>query len=82
MDKYLRCPVAFYYENILRVPSARTSPFGFGRAIHESLHQFIQKHRTDAKADVERYKEYYIDSMKNINLTLPQQNTRDIIIKD
>lgn len=64
MDKYLRCPVAFYYENILRVPSARTSPFGFGRAIHESLHQFIQKHRTDAKADVERYKEYYIDSMK------------------
>ncbi len=42
LNKYLRCPVTFYYENIIRVPSARTASTGFGSAIHFALEQFFK----------------------------------------
>lgn len=37
LNKYLDCPVAFYYENILRVPAARNANTAFGTAVHSSL---------------------------------------------
>jgi len=37
LNKYLRCPVAFYYENILRVPAAKNESMAFGSAIHFAL---------------------------------------------
>ena len=37
LNKYLRCPLTFYYEDILRVPSARTKYMGFGSAVHQAL---------------------------------------------
>jgi DNA helicase-2/ATP-dependent DNA helicase PcrA len=43
LNKYLRCPIAFYYENIIRVPSARNSYAGFGLAIHYALEQFFRE---------------------------------------
>ncbi len=41
LNKYLKCPVTFYFENILRVPMARSAPMGFGNAIHHALEQFF-----------------------------------------
>ncbi len=41
LNKYLKCPVTFYYENILRVPQARTAYIGFGNAIHKTLRKFF-----------------------------------------
>ena len=37
LNKYLKCSVAFYYENILRVPSAKNEDTAFGTAIHSTL---------------------------------------------
>ena len=37
VNKYLRCPLSYYYENVLRAPMARTAPMGYGNAIHEAL---------------------------------------------
>ncbi len=37
LNKYLECPVAFYYENILRVPSAKNEYTAFGTAVHSAL---------------------------------------------
>ncbi|MBI4930231.1 MAG: ATP-dependent helicase [Bacteroidetes bacterium] len=37
LDKYLKCPVAFYYENILRVPSAKNEDSAFGVAMHSVM---------------------------------------------
>ena len=37
LNKYLSCPISFYFDNILRVPSARTVHTGFGNAIHLTL---------------------------------------------
>lgn len=41
LNKYLQCPRTFYYENILRVPSALNEYLSFGNAIHESLDSFF-----------------------------------------
>jgi len=37
LNKYLACPRAFYYENVLRVPSARNQFLGYGNAVHGAL---------------------------------------------
>jgi len=50
LNKYLRCPITFYFENILRVPMARSAPNGFGNAIHYALEVYFR----DMEADPER----------------------------
>ncbi|MFN8417456.1 MAG: ATP-dependent DNA helicase [Cytophagaceae bacterium] len=37
LNKFLKCPLSFYFENLLQVPSARTPSNGFGLAIHGAL---------------------------------------------
>ena len=47
LNKYLTCPISFYFDNILRVPSARTVHTGFGNAIHltlEKMHNHYKNH--------------------------------------
>jgi len=41
LNKYIKCPVSFYYEVILRVPQARSPYLGYGNAIHGTLHQLF-----------------------------------------
>ncbi|WP_235298095.1 ATP-dependent helicase [Portibacter marinus] len=43
LNKYLRCPLEFYFEGILRVPQARNANMGFGKAMHYALEQFFIK---------------------------------------
>jgi DNA helicase-2/ATP-dependent DNA helicase PcrA len=43
VNKYLQCPLTFYYENILRAPMARNAAAGFGNAVHFSLDQFFKQ---------------------------------------
>ncbi|GAA4462273.1 ATP-dependent DNA helicase [Nemorincola caseinilytica] len=37
LAKFLRCPLEFYYETILRVPTQRKEVFAYGIAIHYAL---------------------------------------------
>ncbi len=37
VNKYLRCPKSFFFENVLRAPAARTASMGYGNAIHRCL---------------------------------------------
>ncbi len=41
VNKYLRCPVTFYFEVILHIPSARTDSMGYGNAIHFALEKHL-----------------------------------------
>jgi len=41
LNKYLKCKLAFYFENILRVPMGRSASMGFGNAIHHSLEYYF-----------------------------------------
>jgi DNA helicase II / ATP-dependent DNA helicase PcrA len=43
LNNYLNCPLQFYYNNILRVPSGKSEAATFGSAVHHGLHQlFLQ----------------------------------------
>lgn len=41
LNKYLRCPLSFYFENVLRVPTARNAAMGFGSAVHQALNDYV-----------------------------------------
>ncbi|MDH3648225.1 MAG: ATP-dependent helicase [Saprospiraceae bacterium] len=43
LNKYLECPRTFYFEEILRVPLARSPYLGFGNAVHFALQKFLEK---------------------------------------
>lgn len=43
MNKYLDCPLSFYYEYILRVPAAKSDALAFGTAVHYALEQLFKK---------------------------------------
>ncbi len=49
LNKYLKCPVSFYFENILRVPSAKNANSGFGSAVHYALERFFNHQQFDKK---------------------------------
>lgn len=49
MNKYLRCPLSFYFEQILRVPEAKSDALAFGIAIHFALEQLFKKMSADAQ---------------------------------
>jgi len=67
LNKYLRCPVSFYFENILRIPMARTAPFGYGNAIHHSLEYYFRDLEKDPERQlppVEVLLKYFREGMK------------------
>ena len=55
LNKYIECPRAFYYENILRVPSAKASHMGFGSAIHYALEQFFDLRFRKGKSQLDLF---------------------------
>lgn len=45
VNKYLRCQVAYYYENILYVPFVASEALIFGNAIHVALKRFYDEYK-------------------------------------
>lgn len=70
LNKYLKCPISFYFENMLMVPSARTASSGFGTAIHESLKDFFSKMLADEQKrfpTVEYLSDVFKLKLKNVH---------------
>ena len=47
LNSYLRCPVAFYFNNILRVPAPMSAALTFGSAAHHALEQLFRRMKGD-----------------------------------
>jgi DNA helicase II / ATP-dependent DNA helicase PcrA len=41
LNNYLDCPLKFYYNSLIRVPSAKSEAAQFGTAVHEALSDFL-----------------------------------------
>ena len=41
LSKFLHCPLAFYYENILKVPFQKNDALAFGSAVHTALERMF-----------------------------------------
>ncbi len=45
LNSYLKCPITFYYDYILQVPSEPSAPFLYGNAIHGALSKMVDHMR-------------------------------------
>ncbi len=66
LNKYLKCPLSFYFENILGVPRGRNASMGFGSAIHYALEQFfvdIEKSTPRSMASAQKLIEFFQKAM-------------------
>ncbi len=43
LNNYLKCPLQFYYNNLVRVPSGKSEATEFGSAVHFALEMLFQK---------------------------------------
>ena len=43
LNNYLSCPLKFYYNNLIRVPSGRNEATEFGSAVHFALQKLFEK---------------------------------------
>ena len=43
MNSYLRCPLGFYYEYVLRVPTLNSEAAAYGTAMHNSLQRLFER---------------------------------------
>ena len=43
LNNYLNCPLAFYYRNLIRIPSGKNEATEFGSAVHEALEKLFKK---------------------------------------
>ncbi len=66
LNKYLKCPLSFYFENILGVPRGRNASMGFGSAIHYALEHFfvdIEKSKPRSMASAQKLIEFFYKAM-------------------
>ena len=43
LNNYLKCPLRFYYNSLIRVPSGKSEATTFGSAIHDALNKLFEK---------------------------------------
>ena len=43
LNNYLRCPLEFYFKNLVRIPSPKNEATEFGSAVHYALEQLFRK---------------------------------------
>jgi DNA helicase-2/ATP-dependent DNA helicase PcrA len=43
LNSYLKCPLGFYYQSIVRIPSPRNEAMEFGSAVHHALEGLFNK---------------------------------------
>ncbi|MEN9548304.1 MAG: hypothetical protein RIR12_895 [Bacteroidota bacterium] len=43
LNNFLKCPLEFYYKNLIRIPSPRNAATEFGSAIHHALEKLFRK---------------------------------------
>lgn len=63
LNKYLRCPITFYFEAILRVPHARNAYAGFGTAMHDALQKYFEKINATKDTNFNNLLDFFSDSM-------------------
>ncbi|WP_298298526.1 ATP-dependent DNA helicase [Hydrotalea sp.] len=49
LNNYLKCPLEFYYKNLIRIPSPKNEATEFGSAVHYALEQLFKKMKDDAE---------------------------------
>lgn len=75
LNKYLRCPVQFYYENVLCTPVSENDSMAFGTAVHYALERaFLEMTKAPDKSfpPLEEMLSYFRYKMRDKELAFTQ----------
>ncbi len=67
LNNYLDCPLAFYYKNLIRIPSGKSENLEFGSAVHfalQKLFEEMQKNEQQQFPSKEKMLGYFVWYMK------------------
>ena len=78
LNKYLRCPMSFYFDTILQVPTARNKYMGFGRAIHKALQLYYEDKKRGQSPDKATLNKYYIQGMREHRSHFTEKEYKDL----
>ncbi len=95
LNRYLRCPLAFYYEDFLKIPGAMSPAAAYGVAMHSTLQQFVLKMKADKKgqfpsqealarlfsAEMQRQRGYFTESNFAQRLALGKDHLRRMYVE-
>lgn len=48
LNNYLRCPLEFYYKNLIRIPVGKSEALAFGSAVHYAVQRLFERMKTSA----------------------------------
>jgi DNA helicase II / ATP-dependent DNA helicase PcrA len=51
LNRFLRCPLSFYYQDVLRLPESESEAATYGHAMHYALQQYFLKMKTARSED-------------------------------
>ncbi len=51
LNNYLKCPLEFYFKNLIRIPSPKNEATEFGSAVHHALEQLFRKMQDSGKEE-------------------------------
>jgi DNA helicase-2/ATP-dependent DNA helicase PcrA len=49
LNNYLKCPLEFYFKNLIRIPSPKNEATEFGSAVHHALEKLFRKMQEGGK---------------------------------
>ena len=59
LNNYLRCPLEFYFKNLVRIPTGKSEATEFGSSVHFALEQLFRKMQ-DSKTETFPSKEIFV----------------------
>ena len=77
LNKFLRCPLSFYFESILRIPHARNASAGFGSVVHEALRLFFNAANTEHNVKLDNLQFFFTESMKRFKSHFTEEEFHD-----
>lgn len=83
LNKFIRCRLSFYFENLLRVPMARSATMGYGSAIHYSLEMYFKAMEADPERklpEAQTLTTHFIKGMKIYRSHFTQMEFDNMII--
>lgn len=63
LNNYLKCPLEFYYRNLVRVPSPRNEAMEFGSAVHHALQRLFERMKANTGEEFPSKEEMLSDFM-------------------
>jgi len=61
LNNYLKCPLEFYFKNLIRIPSPKNEATEFGSAVHHALEKLFRKMQDEKKDKFQTKEEFIAD---------------------